>query len=124
MRREALVVAKMLPREQCSHVFAQQKTKIHLKLNGALRWPQSLPPGAVLPPASLGYITLEDFAAMNQQHNQEQDDTKWGTVEDLRHQAQQLDIKDITPFLGSIRALVLFYCGRRRKGDTFFARCE
>ena len=53
-------------------VLAQQKANTYLKLNGPLRWPQSLPPGAVLPPAPPGYITLEDFGAMNQHHNQEQ----------------------------------------------------
>ena len=79
-----------------------------------------MPPGAVLPLAPLGYITPEELAAMNQQHNQEQDDIKWGTVEDLRHQAQQSDMKDITSFLGPIRAIVFFYGGRRRKGDVAY----
>ena len=107
-------------------VLAQQKAKTCLKLNVPLRWPSSLPPGAVLPPAPLGYVTPEDLSAMNQQHNQEQDVIKWGTVEDLRHQAQQPDIKDINPFLGPIRAILLFDGGRREeKGSSHIcARCE
>ena len=41
-----------------------------------------------------------------------------GTVEGLKHQGQQSDISDITSFLGPVRAIVLFYGGRRRIGDV------
>ena len=37
----------------------------------------------------------------------------------MREQARSTNnIKDITPFLGPIRAIVLFYGGRRRQGDV------
>ena len=42
--------------------LTRKRAKAFERLNGLLRWPQSLPPGAP-----------EDHAAMNQQHNQEQD---------------------------------------------------
>ena len=61
--------------------------------------------GGGTPTGPLGYITPEEFEAMVQHHNQEQDDLSWGTVEDLQHQAQQSDINDITPFLGPVRAI-------------------
>ncbi len=67
----------------------------------------------------LGYVTTEDLANRSQIPNQDPDDQKWGSVADLREQARSSDnIKDITPFLGPIRAIVLFYCGRRRQGDV------
>ena len=42
----------------------------------------------------------------------------WGIVEDLREQAQTSGIPDITLLLEPVRAIVLFYGGRRRKGDV------
>lgn len=102
----------------------KQNAKICLKLSRSVRWPRGLPLGAVLLPAPLGYITPEDFAAMNQHHNQEQDYFNWGTVEDLRHQPKQSDIKDITPFLTPVRAIVLFMVeGEERGTSHIFARC-
>ena len=79
---------------------------------------QDLPLGAILPPASPGYVTPEESTAMIQHHNQAQDDPSWGTVEDLKRQAEESDISDITPFLGPIRAIVLFYGGKRKQGDV------
>ena len=79
---------------------------------------QSMPEGAVLPPAPPAYITPEDLEAMVQHHSQEQDGLSWGTVDDLKRQAQQSDINDITPFLGLVRAIVFFHGGRRRIGDV------
>ena len=65
-----------------------------------------------MPPAPPGYVTPEELEAMVQHHNQEQVDLSWGTVEDLKIQAQQSDINDITPFMGPVRAIVLFYGGK------------
>ena len=55
---------------------------------------------------------------MVKHYSQERDDLSWGTIEDLKHQAQQPDISYITPFLVPVRAIVLFYGGRRRIGDV------
>ena len=74
------------------------------------------PIGDPLPPPPPGYVTPEEFTARFQQHNQVPDDQKWGSVEDLKDQAKESNLGDITPFLGP--ALVLFYGGRRRQGDV------
>ena len=42
----------------------------------------------------------------------------WGTVEDLKVEAEESGIQEITPFLCPVRAIVLFYRGRRRTGDV------
>ena len=44
-----------------------------------------------------GYVAAEELEAMNQHHNQEQDDLSWGTIEDLKQEAQQIGIHDIAP---------------------------
>ena len=60
----------------------------------------------------------EELAARIQIPNQDPEDQKWGTVEDLKDQARDSHIEDITPYLGPIRAVVFFYGGRRRQGDV------
>jgi hypothetical protein len=53
-------------------------------------------------------VTSEELAGQIQLPNQDLDDQKWGTVEDLKDQARESNIGDITPFLGPIRAIVFF----------------
>ena len=66
-----------------------------------------------LPPPPPGYVTSKDLAARIQLPNQDPDDQKWGTVEDLKDQARASHIGDITPFLGPIRAIMLFLGGQK-----------
>ena len=70
------------------------------------------------PPPPPGYVTTEELTARIQQRNQDPDDQRWGSVEDLKDQAKESNLGDITPFLGPIRAVVLFYGGGRRAGDV------
>ena len=63
-------------------------------------------------------MTTEELTARIQQRNQDPDDQRWGSVEDLKDQAKESNFGDITPFLGPIRAIVFFYRGRRRQGDV------
>ena len=83
-----------------------------------MRWEVDPPIGAPLPPPPPGYVTPEEHTARIQQHKQDPDDQKWGSVEDLKDQAKESNLGDITPFLGPIRAVVVFYGRRRRQGDV------
>ena len=74
--------------------------------------------GDPLPPPPPGYVTPEELTARIQQHNQDPDDQGWGSVEYLKDQAKESNLGDIAPFLGPIRAVVVFYGGRRRQGDA------
>ena len=76
----------------------RQQANPRRRLIGPLRWPQDLPEGAILSPPRPGYVTPEELRAMFQQRNEDQDDSSWGTVEDLKTKASESDISDITPF--------------------------
>ena len=89
-----------------------------IRFPGPLRWEVDPPIGDPLPPPPPGYVTPEELTARIQQHNQDPDDQKWGSVEDLKDQAKESNLDDITHFLGPIRAVVLFYGGRMRQGDV------
>ena len=83
-----------------------------------MRWEVDPPIGVPLPPPPPEYVTPEELTVRIQQHNQDPHDHKWGSVEDLKDQAKESNLGDITPFLGPIRAVVLFYADRRRQGDV------
>ena len=97
--------------------FAKLKAEPMIRLAGPLLWETNLPIGP-LPPPPPGYVISEELAARIQLPNQDPDDQKWGIVEDLKDQARESIIGDITPFLGPIRAIVVLYGGRRRQGDV------
>ena len=98
--------------------LARLKAAPMFRLPGPVQWEANLHIGP-LPPPLKGYITSEQLANRTQNPNQDPDDQNWGSVEDLREQARSTNnIRDITPFLGPIRAIVLFYGGRRRQGDV------
>ena len=96
----------------------ETKSQLEEKITWASEVAQDPPLGGILPPAFPGYVTPEELTAMIQQRNQEQDDPSWGTVEDLKTKVVESDIDDITPYLGPVRAIVLFYGSRRRQGDV------
>ena len=97
--------------------LARLKAEPMIRLPGPLMWETDLPIGP-LPAPPPGYVTPEELTARIQQRNQDPDDQKWGSVEDLKDQAKDSHIRDITSFLGPIRAIVFFYGGRRRQGDV------
>ena len=103
--------------------LARQKAEPMTRLPGPLRWDNSHPIGPI-PPPPRGYVTFEELAARLEIPNQDLEDQKWGTVVDLQEQAKNACISDITPFLEPIRAIILFYGGRRRQGYVAHFLCE
>ena len=68
--------------------LASLKVKPRIRLPGPLRWEVGPPIGDPLPPPPSGYVTPEELTARIQQHNQDPDDQKWGSVEDLKDQVK------------------------------------
>ena len=56
------------------------------------------PAGAILRLSPPGYVTPEELQARIQQRNEDKDDPSWGTVEDIKTEAAESDIGDITFF--------------------------
>ena len=77
--------------------LARLKAEPMIRRAGPLLWETYLPIGP-LPPPPPGYVTSEELAARIQIPNQDPDDQKWETVEDLKDQARDSHIEDITPF--------------------------
>ena len=69
--------------------FAKLKAEPRIRLPGPLRWEEDPSSGAPLPPPPPGYVTPEELTARMRQHNQDPDDQGWGSVEDLKDQAQE-----------------------------------
>ena len=90
------------------------------RLHGPLRR-QCQPNGRILyrapPPPPPCYFTPEEIEACISP-KEESVDTTYYTPEDVRHHPARENIKDITPFLGPIRVILLLYGGRRRHGDV------
>ena len=70
-----------------------------------------------VPPPPPGFFTKEEVeACVATQYIL--GEVTYLTVEDLRHHPSRTNLKDITPYLGPIRVLLLLYGGRRRHGDV------
>ena len=95
--------------------YRAETTEPRIRLPGPLGWETDPPCGDPIPPPPQGYVTTEELTARIQQRNQDPDDQRWGSVEDLKDQAKESNLEDITPFLGPIRAIAFFYGGRRRQ---------
>ena len=95
----------------------RQKVILRRRLIGPLRWPQYLPFGAILPPAFPGDVIPEELTAIIQQHNHNQDDPSWGTVEDLKIKVAESDIS-VTLHFSYVCKSDCLYGGRRRQGDV------
>ena len=63
-------------------------------------------------------MTTEELTARSQQHNQDPDDQKLGSIEDLKDQAKGSGLGDITRFLGPIRAIVLLLIEESHAKET------
>ena len=75
--------------------LARQKANQIRRLTGPLRWTEEFPAVASLPPAPPGYATPEELRARIQQRNEDKDDPSWGTVEDLKTEAAESDIRTL-----------------------------
>ena len=77
-----------------------------------------VPVGTVLPPALPGYITPEELAALHQDPPDDPALADYASPQAIRQHPSTAQIADITLYLGTFRAILLFCGGRRRPGDV------